>query len=307
MFHIDCKVKFHSKGSLLTITYRQVQRRSTRNHNASDLDDHVIHRIDLAQDLEELKYYVHKFADESDEPVGDDLEVTHFLALRVKKNEKNGLKHLSNAYIPDGNDLKKKFIVVEFRSEKDFDDMRKLMQLDGTVQAFVLEESRLNAHQAKNYCKSLLADSDLERQRRFSAPSLSKTKSGFLAGRGPNDVLLVYPFGVDAKDIDNAADELKELSCLLIPESSSASAASDVVEEDIGRDPTLRACETDYAKLDSSSEKENEVEDPDDKTQEDSGEESRAVLEFSVSTFERLEPGVYLNDTLIDFWCQWYV
>lgn len=302
VFRLECGIAFDSKSTNLTIRYKKGDRRLTRNLNltSSSAEEYVTHTIRLSEDLEELKFYSQTCDDELEELDGDECEVIHFLSMRVKKKEDNGLKVLSNTYKPEGSDLERKYIVVEFRSEKEFNDVRQAMIKDVTLAAFFSEESRLTAVEARTYCKALVEDGWREKSKSL----LAKSKSCFLAGKGENDVLLVYPFGADAKEIDNSASGLRELGCVLIAKPTSA-ASADFTKEDCDHKSKALFCDTDTAKPDSSSEKENDVEDQNDETKDDPGDESRAVLEFSVSTFERLVPGVYLNDTLIDFWCQW--
>jgi hypothetical protein len=306
VFRFACEVTFVFKNSYLEVRYKKGHRHSARNNGrSSSIDDKVVtHTIDLAEDLEELKFYLHKCDAEFEETDIDDCEVTHFLAMCVKKSWKNSLDSFTNSYSPEGDVLGKKYLVIEFRSENEFNGMRQAMLKDRTIAAFFSDESRLNADQAKKYCKALTDDSTAEKMLRVSISSPSKAKLGILAGKGEHEVLLVYPFGADAKVIDNAAIGLHELGCVLAAESSSSTSA-DITEEESDRKAKTEACQADAVKPDSSSEKENEAEDQNGKAKDDPGDESRAVLEFSVATFERLEPGVYLNDTLIDFWCQW--
>jgi hypothetical protein len=113
----------------------------------------------------------------------------------------------------------------------------------------------------------LIDDSeDKGKKRRRLSVNLKEKRTGFLAGRGSNDILLVYPFNGDKTMIENASVGLKEAAsnpnCNVVNESQQGT----VVE----------------------------------------GSSRAHYLTICVSDFERLEYETeYLNDTLIDFWMQW--
>jgi hypothetical protein len=282
ILHLECSATFNLKDCSLSIKYKTARRRSSRNSVGSphDVADPLV--INL-RDLMELKYFVPK----ADEEV-DEREVSNFLSLRVTPNRRNGLAALPNCYKPNSDDLQHKYIVVEFRYEKQLEEMRKLMLQHEILQAFISKESRLDSVEAKDFCVVLQSDTDKEAQNRPSK-SPSQPVSTFLVGKKPKEVLLVYPFNGDAKEIDNAAEGLNELK--------DPSSDTDFASIDNAVDIHL--------KVDPSSEKENEDEDTNGKKTQEAPEESRAELELTTETFERLDDGVYLDDTLIDFWCKW--
>jgi hypothetical protein len=282
ILHLECSATFNLKDCALTIKYKTARRRSSRNSVGSphDVADPLV--INL-RDLLELKYFVPQADDEVDER-----EVSNFLSLRVTPNRRNGLAVFPNCYKPDSDDPQHKFIVIEFRYEKQLEEMRKLMLQHETLQVFISEESRLQSVEAKDFCVVLQADTDKEAENRPSK-SPSQRISTFLVGKKPKEVLLVYPFNGDSKEIDNAAEGLNELK--------EPSSDADVESGENAVDINL--------KVDPSSEKENEDEDTNRKKTQEAPEESRAELELTTETFERLDDGVYLDDTLIDFWCTW--
>jgi len=213
-----------------------------------------------------------------------------FLAIRVKPNTKNDLKKL-NTYAPDGDEAEKKYILIEFRTDKDLNELLRQMGSLEYVKAFAAEGARLDASKAKNYGKALLEDSrkDAQRRLRSMGSPASHKKRGFLAGKKDDDILLVYPFGTDKELFENAANGLKEAS-----------------GDPLGGGPKSRR--------DADSALAAAAQDTDKSGGEDSNEEEGAsakgrsrshFLTIRVSDYERLEPLEWLNDTLVDFWMRW--
>ena len=157
----------------------------------------------------------------------------------------------------------------------------------GAKATHILKESAASSNRYPLVGASTMNDQKrvLEKPRRNSKASPSETETDFLTGKDSEEVLLVYPFGIDEQKIDDAAAGLEEL---LIPEPSAEITASNA----------------DLVTLESSSEKEGKAEDPNVKTKDASRKESHAILTFNVSTFKLLKPKGRLNDTLIDFWFQ---
>ena len=91
----------------------------------------------------------------------------------------------------------------------------------------------------------------------------------FLRGREEEDVVLVYPFAGDKTLIERASSGLDVL-------------------DDFGRDSDSEKLPSDQAE------------------KEESGGSRGHTLTISVGDCKRLAPGTFLNDTLIDFFMQWY-
>jgi hypothetical protein len=93
---------------------------------------------------------------------------------------------------------------------------------------------------------------------------------GGLAGGKDDDVLVVYPFDGDEQLIEKAAEGLKEASGVgPYNGDSSPEAVGDAME-----------IETKTG-------------------------ERHHFLTVRVEDYKRLEPGIFLNDTLVDFWMRW--
>lgn len=270
---------------------------ATRLSGAGDKSDSEnndrLHLINMTQDLLELKFYIPEHdavvnaSSMNDTVKNADRLTNNLLAMRVKTNADNGLNAFPNVYKPDSDIPERQWIVIELCTRKDMDDFISAMRTDLHLSVFAIDECRMSQHEAETCCQSLLKDNVMQEQQVHRENARAKSIGTFLRGKGQDDVLLVYPFGADSKSIDAASNGLKELSCVLEYENNNPSANS----HDIN------------AASSSKGNKEPELEE--NTTDDPIGEDSRAVLTLAVSTIERLEQGVYLNDTLIDFWQQW--
>jgi hypothetical protein len=238
----------------------------------------------------ELRYYIDDSEDlDSDDDDGDAL--VNFLALRVEKTKNNNLDTLSNAYKPHDEAEEKKFIVIEFRSDKDFKNLIANFEKTSFLKAYV-SDAQIHANDVKQYCRTLIDDSKKEQwQRLKSAMSPAAARTGFLAGKKDDDIVLVYPFGDDGREVDAAAQGLTELQCV----DSAATEADGKSEGDATVELTAKVYEEEPSiETDASNEK-----------GKGNAVKSRAVFQICVADVTRLEPGEYLNDTLIDFWMHW--
>jgi hypothetical protein len=298
VFSTRCKLKFirlsSGKGYLI-LSY----------HKGSHLT-RVDHEISLDFDsLKEMKYYL---ADEEENPLGtvisvdfDESEELSFLAMNVTPTEDNGLKKFTSAYVPDGDDLNKRYIAIEFRSNSDFRNFLNVMREDEFLNAFVTEESKLTAANADKYGRTLLEEARKERQNReksIGSPRLRRTRKSRLGAKATNNVMVVFPFGADEEEIDGAAIGLIELS--------SASVSRAVVS--VGKVSKAALKTSGDAELTGPKPSDDAETAENDKG--DSNEQAKPRAHFLTireEENERLQPGEFLNDTLIDFWMQWYV
>ena len=275
----DCKLSFDPRQNTLELSY---EKRSMTTRRSQD-GERASHDIDCkltAEQLLEIKYFID---DENNDLEVDDEVVTNFLAVRVIKNRGNGLLQFSNAYKPDRGELEKRFIVAECRSDDELRELINAMKGQRDIMPFITAETKLTQVNKNDFCRALNEDDRRAVKRRAG---LKKPRAGFIAGKGEEDTLVVFPFAGDANEIDGAANGLgRELSICLRQELPPGGGAAAVVEE----------------MLDGSSSAEESV------TGEDSGGGSAAVLSLRVMDFERLDPPEYLNDTLIDFWMKWCV
>ena len=122
----------------------------------------------------------------------------------------------------------------------------------------------------------LVEDSTNERKRRMSESKESKNKKK----DSENKLLVVYPFGVDEAILNEAASGLKELGGDLLgieggqDTKPPAASAMKGVQSDVEDDGKGKSTRTHYVTI-----RDDDV--------------------------ERLCPGQFLNDTLVDFWMRW--
>ena len=262
-------------------------RLSGSGSNANTDRDRGLHLIDLYHDLLELKYYIPEYVSVKDTKKKNDANhlANNLLFMRIKITKENGLNAFPNSYKPESKETDRQWIVIELCTESDMNDFLAAMQDDLRLAMYVTEQCKLSETDAQACCQSLLNDNVTQQHQAQRENALSK--STFLIGKDNDEVLLVYPFGADTKLIDSASSGLGELACVLDYENHNPGSNN-------------------YETKATDTSKGNEEMGAGVNTNEDAmGEESRAVLTFAVSTIERLEPGIYLNDTLIDFWQQW--
>jgi Ulp1 protease family, C-terminal catalytic domain len=276
--HVDPR---HEDRCQLVLSYKNETRRLSRSRTlrstslSSEKSEDRSHVIALGADLREVKFYFSN--QQMDEIGGSERFKDSFLAMNVKSNHDNGLAVYSKSYKPDSDNDMLRNIVVAFSSVTDLDHAILAIKRNLSLSFYVTEASRINVTAASGYCRAILEDDAMERHDAIAQ---------FIAGKETEEIMLLYPFGDSALSIamDEAASGLGELSCVLNRENmvgDTSSSTNGSVEPKVEND------------------------DMDPENGDGLGEESKAVLAFSVSTIERLGPGVYLNDTLIDFWLQW--
>jgi hypothetical protein len=304
VFFADCNIGFHDTGHL-DLSFRQSQRdtrRSGRRASTKVGDEeasgkHAELRIDLKSHLTELKYFIAGDATGSDAEdatttaKGDSDDATEqmrFLALKIDRTKENGLENYPNQYKSHGKATEKQYVLLEFRSDKDCQDLLETMKSTNGLSAFVTDEAQLDANQAQYFSVPFVKDSAQAKRirlRGMGSPT-SRKKEGFLAGKQDTDTLLVYPFAGDPEDMENAARGLNE--------------------------PNGRCFDTDPMDI--------EAEDVSATSREmtSEGKTGNAATEIETTTrgrthfltirveeYEHLEPGEFLNDTLINFWMRW--
>ena len=148
------------------------------------------------------------------------------------------------------------------------------------------ENSGIQSSDLDNYIQALVEDDKAERAKRRAAPrTRSKGKTNGLS-LSENKVLSVFPFKVEEEVLQNISKQFIELS------------GNRLGVEEVLTDVAVR----------------NATED--DNQGYDTDENNREINEVSARTHfltireddkERLEPGQFLNDTLVDFWMSWLV
>jgi hypothetical protein len=247
-----------------------------------------------ANALKELKYFAVR--EETEDSAGEEPSSSSddpennpdvFVAMRVTPDEKNGLQKFSNAY-SQNKSTEHKYIVLEFRADKDMKELLEEMGKCPRVSPHTGSNSSLKAIDVPKYAKALMNDTEKEKASRMNVTPSAK-RNEFIADRKHDDILLVYPYAGDKERIEKASDGLHEAG------------AKSMLEQESKVDETSTTKEPPRSVS------------PVPETSEDSSDNRQAIktrnrahyLTVRVEDYERLDPGEWLNDTLIDFWMQW--
>lgn len=245
----------------------------TRSGRGSETE--VVHRIPIT-DITLMKYFIHAESLDSAFPADSESaredDGTNFLLMTANATSTNELDMYPNAYKPETKgESPKNYVVVEFRSDRELLELRTCMQRSQWNAFF--DAPGLSAVEARQYIKILEDDTKKNAAKRRSSPGQKQPKS-FFAGLESDEILLVFPFAGN--------------------ERSFAAASSGLLEVD-GRTDSVSGTQN--------------VSPPE--TQEDSMQTvskkqgRRHFLTVRVEDYERLQPGEYLNDTLVDLWMLW--
>ena len=110
-----------------------------------------------------------------------------------------------------------------------------------------------------------------------------RQRNKFVAGRALDYKLLVFPFVGDPCEIESAAQGLTEAARNTLPPGG-------VPTETLQQHQTTKFMETDS----------------DNNEDDDTKRRHRAhFVTITVEDYDRLDPGEWLNDSLVDFWMQW--
>jgi hypothetical protein len=135
------------------------------------------------------------------------------------------------------------------------------------------KDSEMELNDRKKYMQALIVDSQKEKDARCIA---SRTRSGGVNKKNDaeNKLLLVFPFDVDEESLSEASRGLLELGGDLLGVVEDEPSVEDQLEEDDVTRGTKKPPRTHHVTI----------------RDED---------------YERLSPGQFLNDTLVDFWMRW--
>jgi hypothetical protein len=109
---------------------------------------------------------------------------------------------------------------------------------------------------------------------------------------------LVYPFDGDPAQIDAAAEGLREASGRILTNSDNLSSDDDVVY--------LEGCASKLS-AESNGDTNGDEASSDVEKAEVKVKVRQTYVTIRVKDYERLDPEEWLNDSLVDFWMQWYV
>jgi hypothetical protein len=257
VFHENCTIQLKANGHV-ALKFEELPKRPTR-HNLRSSTFHSVD-LDLKTDLSQLKCYhaENGIAGNGKDPTAHG----SFICFSIMACALEGIRRgFDNFFQGD-------FIVVEFESGDVAEFVFGLELLD-YMRPYLLD-CNLDGSHTKKFCKALLEDDRKAPASRKFAARPTPFAPKFLAGKEDDEVLLVYPFGCDKVQLDNAASDLNELNNFRVqPSLSQPSMDQDQPEEEV----SVR----------------------------------NHYLTISAGDCQRLAPTEYLNDTLIDFWMRWYV
>ena len=263
----DCFIEL-KKGGHLVMNFclpSQVVRRSSRRRHAFGDDASRMLEISLKNELQQVCFYLC--------PSDHDVDAGHgsFLAISTSPSATKVIQKFCKEYNPGSQDQADRFIVIEFNDSSRLDEFLGVLRQLPVMQRF-LEGGQLNGLDAKEFCSPLVNDAAASEVRELEERTQPEEiwAPEFLLGRDDNDVLLVYPFSGDKNEIESAAQGLVELADFGVSHDAAKESAQDQSE----KDEEINGIRTHY-------------------------------LTISVADCKRLEPGVYLNDTLIDFFMRW--
>eukprot|EP00581_Thalassiosira_minuscula_P018889 CAMPEP_0183719814 /NCGR_PEP_ID=MMETSP0737-20130205/12607_1 /TAXON_ID=385413 /ORGANISM="Thalassiosira miniscula, Strain CCMP1093" /LENGTH=992 /DNA_ID=CAMNT_0025949571 /DNA_START=52 /DNA_END=3027 /DNA_ORIENTATION=+ len=240
------------------------------------------------EELKELRYFIARDDENEDSLKDDSVEPMTVIAFRITPTEKNNFSNYSNAYdqedTENAENYKKRFISVEVRDTDEFQAMLVQMRQHPALDVWCSEHSEISFDDLAKYTHALQEENRKERDMRQSIAN--RTRSG---GKGnkkkkdsENKLLLVYPFDVNDETLTEAASGLKELGgdTFGVKRTRDAGEQMDV---DIMDQPKGGG------------------------NRDEGGKSSTRTHYITIreDDKERLCPGQFLNDSLVDFWMRW--
>jgi hypothetical protein len=192
------------------------------------------------------------------------------------------------SYQPKSMDNSKKYIVLEFKSWEKAAELETDLVDDLGFRDRIA--SAVSDDDVQEYSQSLILDQKRQNTRKREPRNPYK-------GEKDDKILLVYPFPGDKGKIEAAAAGLKE-----------ASGAPLLEEDDASDEIGAQAVATDNS--DSTNIVEGTNNDSSNSTDNKSDDQSKVrrrkhFVTLRVEDYQRLDPGEWLNDSLVDFWMQW--
>ena len=207
----------------------------------------------------------------------------NFVAMKVEPNGQNGLKKYFSSSRKEKSDECKFYVVLEFRSYKDVLDLLGIMRTSREYASFADKTARLSNFDASTYVKAFIEFDQSNAAR--------ESRTAFIDGRGSDDVILVYPFEADQTELSRAAEGLLEASGAPLTDAIGKERESDLL------DPMRASPVSRRGGL--------SLPGPVDSPTPAKCRNRSHFLTIRIRDYERLDPGEWLNDTLVDFWLRW--
>ena len=265
----ECMAQFDPNTCELHLAWKNTKRARTRSDDRGGRDSRTLSLRDGA-----LQQFVVYAATESFSSTGNETHdfdhLNSFVAMRITPTADNLLNRYSKSYIPEHEDPKYRYVILEFRDATMFSAF--VTKSEDKLPTNV-ELLHIPRECCGDYASSLLANNYEEQKWR--------QRNKFVAGRALDYKLLVFPFGGDPHEIESAAEGLTE-------------AARSTPPVDL---PTMASQQQTTNNMET---------DSDNNEDDDTKPRHRAhFVTITVEDYDRLDPGEWLNDSLVDFWMQW--
>jgi len=236
------------------------------------------HKVSLKQDSElvGLNYYVPEEDDNSESVLTDGVDDSMtIIAFKIKPTEENELTIYTQSYDADS------YITVEVRDTDQFLAMLEQMRVNPTLETFFCCDPKIEFYDLKEYTAALIEDTEKENNNRRRSTRLSRAnaKKKSITSEKP---ILVFPFKADDDEFSTAASKLNELK-LAREQTSVESERASIQPQDSNLNESQGENENERVK----------------------GSARTHYITIRDDDMERLEPGEFLNDSLVDFWMKW--
>jgi len=226
------------------------------------------HKVSLKGEAESLTGLNYYDPDDKDSNESDCTDEFTFIAFKITPTKANQFEMYTKSY--DENS----YIVVEVRDSEKFPALLDQMRENQALATFFNTNPQLEFYQIKEYTTALDKDTKKEADRRRSSRigrSKSKKKGKIL-----KKPVLVFPFEADEEVFSKAASSLSELRAA----------------REISDGESIALIQPQDSDLD---EKDVKVR----------GSSRTHYISIREDDIERLAPGEFLNDALVDFWMKW--
>jgi len=228
--------------------------------------------------------------------IDDDSDIMNFLTMRISPSADNGLREFRDSYVDDTSfkngpnvNVEKHYVVVEVLDSDEFYSILDVMKKNLILKP-ILRNAQLSYGQTPTFTKALVEDNRIEKTKRLNSIT-SFNMQLHARRRNPyvdDNILLVYPFRCSSHIYYLATKGLTEAdghTCLFI-------------------DREQRAVDwIPRSRIEMGMQEDNNICLPDNKRPSKLGRDH--YITIGKEDVGRLEPGQFLNDTLIDFWMKW--
>lgn len=293
--HTECKLELMSDQLSLYYTLK-TEESTTKGHHPIALDE-----------IELFHYYTSKKR-------GIVLAI-----MRVAPTESNGLDKISRylRFVTTRNESLRRqrgYIVLELRSKENLQRLLEWMSENDLLRPFIDDNNALSADDCRKYAETMLEKIELEKKERensLASPRKRRRRgSKVKTSSDSNDIMLVFPFGANEEKIDSAAENLIEAQLVLDQAMDNNCNSVNIAHarRNSGNETQSPKFKTPIIDSDAAEIKTDNAPIEEATTADEAKTKARAhYLTIRQEDFDRLEPGEFLNDTLIDFWMQWYV